>query len=100
MTHHGLIGLITSTLLATTPVALAEEAHTHGEGVLNIAIDSEGALIEFAIPADDLVGFEYTPSSQREKNAVTDDMEALEAEGLFTFNLSNELCSQLSPRRF
>ena len=86
MTRNGLIAFITSALLATTPVALAEEAHTHGEGVLNIAIDSEGALIEVAVPADDLVGFEYTPSSQQEKNAVVDALEALGAEGLFTFN--------------
>ena len=86
MTRIGLIAFIASVLLAPTPIALAEEAHTHGEGALNIAIDSEGALIEVAIPADDLVGFEYEPSSQQEKQAVNDALEALEAEDLFTFN--------------
>ena len=66
--------------------AFAEDAHTHGEGQLNVAIDNTGAIIEIIVPADDLVGFEYNPSSDQEKIAVAHALEALETTDLFSFN--------------
>ena len=86
---------ITLALVTPFSVALAEEAHTHGEGQLNIAIDDAGALIEVMVPADDLVGFEYNPSSDQEKNAVADALATLEDVDLFRFN-AEAGCSRTS----
>ncbi len=47
-------------------------AHTHGEGLLAIAIDGNRLQMELEAPASDIVGFEHTPKSAAQKKAITD----------------------------
>lgn len=66
--------LICTTALASLP-ALAEDArqldaHVHGAGALNIAIEGALMAIELEIPGFDLVGFEYEASREEDKAAV------------------------------
>ncbi|MGL4207100.1 MAG: ZrgA family zinc uptake protein, partial [Aeromonadaceae bacterium] len=63
--------LLGSSLLLSHPL-LAEEphshdAHEHGHGQLNLALDGQQFLIEFQAPAADLVGFEKTATTAQEK---------------------------------
>lgn len=64
---------IIATLTAST--ALAEDsrqldAHEHGLGALNIAVEGETVAMEFHAPGADIVGFEYAASSQEDRAAV------------------------------
>ncbi|MEP2029659.1 MAG: DUF2796 domain-containing protein [Paracoccaceae bacterium] len=61
-------------ILAAVP-ALAEEArqldaHEHGVGALNIAIDGTAVAMEFQAPGADIVGFEYAAESETDRAAV------------------------------
>ena len=62
------------TLGVSTPLAADGQrqldAHRHGTGTLNIAIDGETVLMEFEAPGADLVGFEYAPRTEAEHDAV------------------------------
>ena len=72
--------LLTSSLAALTMVpilASAEEAHVHGEAVLEIVIDDAGALISFEAPAIDIVGFEYLPKTDAEQAAIDEKLALL-----------------------
>ncbi len=60
--------------LAAAP-ALAEDtreldAHEHGVGVLNIAIDGTVVAMEFHAPGADIVGFEYAAESAEDRAKV------------------------------
>lgn len=61
-------------ILAAYP-ALAEEtrqldAHEHGVGALNIAVDGTILAMEFHAPGADIVGFEHAANSQEDRAAV------------------------------
>ena len=61
-------------LIAAMP-ALANEtrqldAHEHGVGELNIAIEGTTVLMEFHAPGADIVGFEYSAKSDSDRAAV------------------------------
>ena len=74
--------LFTTSLLTLTilpGLTSAEEAHVHGEAVLEMVIEEAGALITFEAPAIDIVGFEYLPTTDAEQNAI-DNRLALLAE--------------------
>ena len=45
----------------------SHDAHEHGHGQLNLALDGQQLLIEFQAPAADLVGFEKTATTAQEK---------------------------------
>ena len=62
--------------LYAAPV-LAQDAHVHGEAVLKIVVDEAGALATFEAPAVDIVGFEYEPRTDAEKQAVADGITLL-----------------------
>lgn len=60
--------------LLATP-ALAEDtrqldAHEHGVGALNIAIDGDKVAMEFHAPGADIVGFEYEAESAQDRAAI------------------------------
>ncbi|WP_298842378.1 DUF2796 domain-containing protein [uncultured Roseobacter sp.] len=62
--------------------ALAEEtrqmdAHEHGVGALNIAVDGTTVLMELTAPGADIVGFEYAASSAEDRRAVDAAVAAL-----------------------
>lgn len=61
-------------VLAGAP-ALAQEtrqlnAHEHGVGTLNIAVDGNDVLMEFHAPGADIVGFEYAATSDADIGAI------------------------------
>lgn len=61
-------------LLAAVP-AMAEnnrhlDAHEHGVGDLNIAIDGTTLVMEFRAPGADIVGFEHAAESEADRAAV------------------------------
>ena len=61
-------------LVAAVP-ALAEDtrqldAHEHGVGALNIAVEGTTVAMEFHAPGADIVGFEYAAESEADRAAV------------------------------
>jgi len=74
--------LFIASILAASP-GLAEEAksldaHEHGVGQLNIAVDGQQIAMEFHAPGADIVGFEYEASSEEDLAAIEAAIEALE----------------------
>lgn len=72
------IGLFAGALLLSAP-ALAQQkdepqrqlgAHVHGAGKLDIAIEKRTLEIELEAPGNDIVGFETSPSTPEQKQAV------------------------------
>ncbi len=58
-------------LIATATPTLAElDAHEHGVGELNIAVDGTQVAMEFHAPGADIVGFEYEAESDTDKAAI------------------------------
>lgn len=47
-------------------------AHTHGAGKMSIAFDGLNGRIEFEVAAESILGFEYTPQTDRDKKIVAD----------------------------
>ncbi len=69
-------------LIAATP-ALADEtrsaeAHVHGVGALNIAIDGNEVAMEFHTPGADIVGFEHAATTDLDKAAILTGLAQLE----------------------
>lgn len=48
------------------------DAHEHGVGELNIAIDGTTVLIELTAPGADIVGFEYDAKTEQDLAAIED----------------------------
>lgn len=69
--------------LAATPAFAQEtrqmEAHEHGTGRLNIAVEGNTVAMELHAPGADIVGFEYAPESDADQAKVAAAVEALEA---------------------
>ena len=66
---------LTCVALLTALPAFAEDtrqldAHEHGVGTLNIAIDGADVMMEFHAPGADIVGFEYAASSDSDLAAI------------------------------
>ncbi len=61
-------------------------AHQHGVATLNLVIEGNDVAIELDSPADNLVGFEYVPTSDADIQKVKDTMATLrEPQRLFVF---------------
>ncbi len=61
--------------LALPAVAAADEtrgldAHVHGEGALNIAVEGKIVMIELEVPGADIVGFEHAAKSDEDRAAI------------------------------
>ena len=74
---------LTCVALLTALPAFAEEtrqldAHEHGVGTLNIAIDGADVMMEFHAPGADIVGFEYAASSDSDLAAIESAIAMLE----------------------
>ena len=69
-------GIILATSLFTS-VALAQSAHVHGEGRVNIAIEGDSLFLQLESPGADIVGFEHAARSEQEKNAVAEALAQL-----------------------
>lgn len=55
-----------------TSMAVAQSAHVHGEGHVNIAIDGNRVSVELESPGADIVGFEHEAHTNDEKAAITE----------------------------
>lgn len=55
-------------------------AHQHGVATLNIALDEQHLILELQSPAMNVVGFEYQPRSETDKQAVFDAERTLKNE--------------------
>ena len=65
----------------------SHEAHVHGEAVLNIVLDGNTLLIEFASPAINLLGFEHAPANDEQKSMLQNAKQTLTAtDRLFYFS--------------
>lgn len=66
--------LISAIMFLPAPCAMAETrqaaAHIHGHGMMNIAIEGNNVIIELEVPGMDILGFEYQPVSDADKQAV------------------------------
>ncbi|PHR51259.1 MAG: hypothetical protein COA47_18175 [Robiginitomaculum sp.] len=86
-------------LIVAVP-AFAEEqrqldAHEHGVGTLNIAIDGATVAMEFHAPGADIVGFEYAAESEADKAAI-DAAVAILSAPLDLFGLSGAAACTLT----
>jgi hypothetical protein len=86
-----MLPLLALSLAAASPVLAQEtrhlDAHEHGVGQLDIAIEGEKISMEFHAPGADIVGFEYAATSDADKHAIEHAIEGLEQPlSLFTFS--------------
>ena len=67
-----MLGVIGAALAASQAASSERvlDAHQHGHGVLNIAIEGETLWIELEAPGADIVGFEHPASSDKDKAAI------------------------------
>ena len=66
-----------------------QDAHEHGVGTLNLAIEGDRVLIELSGPMASFVGFEHAPESATEQQALTEAENALASpDSLLVFNAS------------
>lgn len=65
---------------------VAQKAHEHGVGNLNVAVQGKEVEMELTAPGADIVGFEHKPSTTDQKKAVRDAVAVLkDGEKLFSF---------------
>lgn len=67
--------------LLSTPLIAGEtrelDAHEHGVGALNIAVEGDTIAMELHAPGADIVGFEYAATSAEDREAIADAVAAL-----------------------
>jgi hypothetical protein len=57
------------------------EAHVHGVGEINIAVEGAKATVEFRAPAESVMGFEHEAKSESDKKKRDAALEQLRAKG-------------------
>lgn len=67
-TFPALLALLATPAFAETAREL--DAHEHGVGELNIAVDGDTVAMEFHAPGADIVGFEYEAKSAEDRAAI------------------------------
>jgi hypothetical protein len=77
MFRTALLSGLSIALSIVTSTALAQSAHVHGEGRVNIAIDGNRIFMALEFPGADIVGFEHEAHSSDEKAAVVRAIEQL-----------------------
>lgn len=53
--------------------------HAHGAGTLGIAFEGNKAKMDFKIPSDGIIGFEYTPKTEKDKATKKAQLEKFES---------------------
>lgn len=74
------LGLSLATACSMVAVAETRQhgSHQHGSAILNVAIADQVLSVEYITPAANIVGFEHTPSTEDQKNAVHEVTKLLE----------------------
>jgi|GEM_PF-4513782 len=76
--------IATSDMMMYAVTATADE-QDHGHGELNVVADQTEVHIKFHVPALNLVGFEHSPETPEQKDAIAAAVEQLQqANTLFT----------------
>ena len=66
--HYLFAFLLSFVCLAETNSAERQlDAHNHGYGNLNVAIDGQTVALELDTPAYNIVGFEHSPETDKDK---------------------------------
>lgn len=82
-----LAACISTSALADEHDHRQHEAHEHGVGLLNIALEHDALHIELESPAMNIVGFEHKPASQKQQTAVEEAITTLrKGDRLFALN--------------
>ena len=63
--------------VSVAAVSQAETAHQHGVADLNIAMSNNDLLIEWHTPADNILGFEFMPKTDQQKQTLSDSLSLL-----------------------
>lgn len=69
------IGVVVAVVNVTQAVAEEQRqagAHEHGQGVFQMVVEGDHAVIELAAPSFDLIGFEHAPSTPEQRVAMAD----------------------------
>lgn len=88
MRNTKLAALLLLICSAATPVQSEErrhqEAHEHGAGQLNVAVEQNSLMIDLSLPAMNVVGFEHPAHDQEERDQVARAVDLLrDGMGLF-----------------
>ena len=70
--------LLILSIIFISVVEASERPHQHGIGELSIAVEGQDVEIELIVPGSDVVGFEHSPSSKSEREAVVKGTKTLE----------------------
>ena len=70
MYSHFRTTLAAAALLFSVPLVHAHEAHVHGVGKLDVALDGQTLSLHLDSPLVNLVGFEHAANSAKDKAAV------------------------------
>ena len=83
--------LISLVFACAAPAIAQQSAHVHGIASMNLAINDDELQIEFISPAESIVGFEYEPDTDAEREAVAEAIALLRSpENLFDLPASAE----------
>ena len=64
---------------AALPAAAHQQAHTHGQMTLDVAVDARSITLALASPLDSFLGFERAPRTAAERQQVADMVARLKA---------------------
>jgi len=67
---NGVTLIIAAAMLFTFAPAMSHEAHVHGIGKLDVAVEGANLSLHLDTPLANLVGFEHTAKSDKDKNAI------------------------------
>lgn len=85
MRNFILILFCLSTLFSNAIVAHKQHAHVHGQAKAEMVISNLSIRTQLTIPALSVIGFEYFPKSEEDKQAVNTAIATLNNTDLFTF---------------
>ena len=71
----------------------SNKAHVHGEGTFTLAIEGHTLEIEMDIPADDIVGFEHTATTNEQRQQVRRAEGKLRQAGKMVVSPENARCT-------
>lgn len=75
------ISILSSSLAFTKPAEHKHRehgAHEHGAGKLGIAFEGVNGKLDFKIPSESIMGFEYAPKTEKDKKTKAESLALLE----------------------
>ena len=78
---------------------MAEPAHVHGEGQINMAFEGQEGQIELDVPTDSVLGFESEAHSEKEKSKEKEILELFKNNLSQVIQLDNQWGCQIHPEK-